>query len=196
MGKAEKTRQLIAEKTAPIFNKKGFGATSLSDLTLATGLTKGALYGNFRDKEAIRLAAFEHAMFEVKSLAQKQLAQVKTFKEKLTALVGFFAAYVLTPPVEGGCPLLNTAIEVDDGDHSMRTVVVKELKSTVNYISWLLEKGVAANEFKSDIDSKALAYTFFCSIEGALMFSRVEQTKEPMDMVVDHCKKILDQISK
>jgi AcrR family transcriptional regulator len=196
MGKADKTRQLIAEKTAPIFNKKGFGATSLSDLTLATGLTKGALYGNYKDKEAIRMAAFGFAMQEVRTLAQTQLAQAKSFKGKLTALVGFFASYVLTPPVEGGCPLLNTAIEVDDGDESMRAVVVKELKSTVHYIAWLLEKGVAANEFKSDIDSKALAYTFFCSIEGALMFSRVEQSKDPMNMVVEHCKKILDQISK
>ena len=83
MGKAEKTRQIIAEKTAPIFNKKGYSATSLSDLTDATGLTKGALYGNFKDKEEIRMAAFTFAMQEVRTRAQSQIALVKTFKEKL-----------------------------------------------------------------------------------------------------------------
>lgn len=196
MGKAEKTRQFIAEKTAPIFNKKGFGATSLSDLTSATGLTKGALYGNFKDKEEIRMAAFGYALNEVRLVAKDKLAQAKTFKGKLIALVGFFASYVLSPPVEGGCPLLNTAIEVDDGDPHMRAVVVKELNAMIHYISWLLEKGIAANEFKPNINPKALAYTFFCGIEGALMFSRVEKSKEPMNIIVDHCKNILDQISK
>ena len=196
MGKAEKTRQWIAEKTAPLFNKKGFEATSLSDLTTATGLTKGALYGNYKDKQAIRKAAFEYAMVEVRNLAKDYLGSATTFKGKLSALVGFFASYVLSPPVEGGCPLLNTAIEVDDGDPNMRAVVVKELHAMVNYISWLLEKGIAANEFKPDIDTKALAYTFFCSIEGALMFSRVEQSRDPMNMVVAHCNNLLDQISK
>ena len=39
MNKAEKTRQFIVEKTAPIFNMKGDAGTSLSDMTEATGLT-------------------------------------------------------------------------------------------------------------------------------------------------------------
>lgn len=46
--KSERTRQFIIEKVAPIFNRKGYAGTSLSDLTEATGLTKGAIYGNFK----------------------------------------------------------------------------------------------------------------------------------------------------
>ncbi|MBL7756118.1 MAG: TetR family transcriptional regulator, partial [Chitinophagaceae bacterium] len=48
-GKAERTRQHIIEKAAPFFNKKGYADTSLSDITAATGLTKGAIYGNFEN---------------------------------------------------------------------------------------------------------------------------------------------------
>ena len=50
MVRSEKTKQLIIEKTASIFNKKGYTGTYLSDLTNATGLTKGSIYGNFKDK--------------------------------------------------------------------------------------------------------------------------------------------------
>ena len=46
------------EKIAPIFNKNGYVGTSLSDITQATGLTKGAIYGNFKDKEALAIEAF------------------------------------------------------------------------------------------------------------------------------------------
>ena len=43
MTKADRTRSYIIEQVAPIFNKKGVHGTSLSDITNATGLTKGAI---------------------------------------------------------------------------------------------------------------------------------------------------------
>lgn len=196
MGKAERTRQFIVEKTAPIFNKKGFEATSLSDLTKATGLTKGAIYGNFSDKEEIRKEAFDYAMEKVRALVSEHMMRATTYKDQLISVVNFYASYVLTPPIPGGCPLLNTAIEADDHDIGMRKRVAAELNSTVNFIESLLNKGISAGEFKSDIDSKSLAYLFFCSVEGALMFSRAERSSKSMDAVVDHCKEILNQISK
>jgi AcrR family transcriptional regulator len=194
--KAEKTRQYIIEQTAPLFNRKGFAGTTLSDLTETTGLTKGALYGNFSDKEEIAMEAFRHAMRKVREMVTQKLDGARTFKGQLNALLDFYSAYVFDPPVAGGCPLLNAAVETDDDHTSMRRVVVKELMQTVNFIESLLEKGVQEGEFKSNIKAKELAYTFFCSIEGAIMFSRVERSREPMDIIIKHCKKILDQISK
>ena len=51
MSKAKRTKWYIIEKTAEIFNKKGFSGTSLTDLTSATQLTKGSIYGNFEAEE-------------------------------------------------------------------------------------------------------------------------------------------------
>ena len=45
MSKSLKTKQFILETVAPLFNKNGYHGTSLSTITEATGLTKGALYG-------------------------------------------------------------------------------------------------------------------------------------------------------
>jgi hypothetical protein len=91
--------------------------------------------------------------------------------------------------------LLNNAVEADDFHTSMRRVVVKELLRTVDFIEGLLSKGVEAGEFKMEIKSHELAYSFFCSVEGAIVFSRVERSREPMDIVVRHCKSIVEQIS-
>jgi len=195
MSKAEQTRQFIIEKTAPLFNKKGFDGTTLSDLTKATGLTKGALYGNFRDKEDISAEAFRYTIRKVKEGARMHMAGAGSYKKQLTALLDFYAEYVFDPPVAGGCPLLNTAVEADDHRTSMRRVVVEELLSVTQFIEDLIAHGMRTGEFKTDTRAKDLAYTFFCAIEGAIMFSRVERSREPMDIIVKHCKKILDQIS-
>jgi len=195
MTKADKTRQYILEKTAPLFNRKGFPGTSLAELTAVTGLTKGALYGNFQDKEEIALEAFRFAIEKVRQQVKQQLNGISTCRGQLIALLDFYSNYVFNPPVAGGCPLLNTAVEVDDHRTSMRRVVVKELHHTISFIQDLIQEGIKNNEFRPDVEPAEIAYTFFCSVEGALMFSRVERSREPMDIIVQHCKKLLDQIS-
>lgn len=193
--KAQRTRQYILEKAAPVFNQKGFDGTSLADLETVTGLSKGALYGNFSDKETLAGEAFTYSIARVKTLIRQSLSPFKSQKAKLFALLDFFAQYVIDPPVAGGCPLLNTAIEADDHRIAMRPVVAEELVRVVNFIASLLRKGVLAGEFRKDIHPRELAYTFFCAIEGAIMFSRVEGSGEPMQIIVSHCKNKLDQIS-
>ena len=196
VSKAERTRQHIIEQTAPLFNKKGFDGTSLQDMMRVTHLTKGALYGNFSDKEEIADAAFRYSVKKVKSMVRARLDEVATYRGQLSALLDFYANYIFNPPVDGGCPLLNYAIEADDHRTTMRRVVAKELNATIDFIESLIEKGIKTGEFKAGTDARKLAYIFFCSVEGALMFSRVERDRAPMDIVVNHCKKILKQISK
>jgi AcrR family transcriptional regulator len=196
MTKGERTRHYIIEKTAPLFNMKGFEGTSLSDLIQATGLTKGSLYGNFHDKQEIARAAFEYSIKKVQNQVRARLEDKRTNKEKLLALLSFYEQYVLSPPVPGGCPLLNTAIEADDHYTEMRTAVAQELKRVIEVITNLLEEGQLNDEFKQDFEAADLAYTFFCAVEGAIMFSRVSTSRKAMKAVINHCKKILDQKSK
>lgn len=195
LSKSDKTRQYILEKTSPVFNVKGFEGTSLSDLTQSTGLTKGALYGNFHNKEDLAMEAFKYSVRRVKEFVRQRVEQEVTYKRQLRALLDFYAEYVFHPPVAGGCPLMNTAVEADDHLPGMRRVVVKELMSTVMFIYNLLNKGVKAGEFRKDINARELAYTFFCSIEGAVMFARAERSEEPVKIIVRHCKKLLNEIS-
>src|SRR3954463_8306950 len=102
MSKAEKTRQFIVEKTAPIFNAKGYVGTSLSDMTEATGLTKGSIYGNFANKDEVAVAAFEHNWKQVQAIMRAEMDKRTTNKEKLLALAGVHGEFQAYPFPEGG----------------------------------------------------------------------------------------------
>jgi hypothetical protein len=67
--------------------------------------------------------------------------------------------------------------------------------SCISFISDLIRQGIKTKEFHPDTEPTEIAYTIFCAIEGALMYSRVERSREPMDIIINHCEKILDQIS-
>lgn len=193
--KAAETKKHILEKAAPLFNKKGFRGTSLSDLEEATGFTKGALYAHFGDKETLGGEAFAYAASLVRSRFDEALKKKATYKDKLLALLDSFARYVLDPPLAGGCPLLNTAVEADDERIDLRPVVVAEITGVIHAIENLLKKGMKAGEFRKDFSPKELAYVFFCMIEGAIMFSRIERSREPMNIIIKHCKNKLEQIT-
>lgn len=195
MTKASRTRQYIIDKTAPVFNIRGYAGTSLLDLTKATGLSKGALYGNFNDKEEIAVAVFQYSMEKVRAAFHTKLEKSERFKDKLISLLEFYEQYVFSSPIPGGCPLMNNAVEADDHHIFLKKAVSLEMKKTMDFIAGLLEKGRNRGEFKSDIKPKELAYVFFCSIEGAVVISRVSSSDTAMKTVVSHCKNMVEQIS-
>lgn len=195
MSKASRTRQFIIDKSAPLFNTQGYAGTSLQDLTKATGLTKGALYGNFRDKEEIAGAVFQYSMDRVRDAARVKIGKSEKCKEKLLSLLDFYAQYVFNSPIPGGCPIMNNAVEADDYHSAIRKAVVTEMRKTTSFISELLEQGIKRGEFRRDIKPGDLALLFFCSIEGAIVVSRVSSSDVAMKLVVSHCKSIVEQIS-
>jgi len=193
--KGERTREFIRERAAPVFNKQGFAGTSLGDLTEATGLTKGALYGNFKDKEGIALEAFAYSMQQIRVIMRSRVDPLPTNKQKLVALLEFFGEYVMHPPIPGGCPMLNYGVEADDRQRLMKKSVAREMQSTIAFIQRCLDQGIASGEFKTSIDAPVVAQVIFCAIEGAIVVSRVKGSPAPMAAVVEYCKSILDQLT-
>ncbi|WP_431210474.1 TetR family transcriptional regulator [Puia sp. P3] len=106
MSKAEKTREFIIQKTAPIFNKKGYAGTSLSDMTEVTGLTKGSIYGNFADKDEVALAAFAYNSSLMGIAVRAEMAKRSSYREKLMVYVELYGNLTTTQnsSLEGDVP--------------------------------------------------------------------------------------------
>lgn len=194
MTKSERTRKYIIETTAPLFNMRGFEGTSLEDLCKATGLTKGALYGNFENKDELFTEAFQYAIGLVRSEGRVHVDKETSNKGKLLALMEFFSTYVLNPPLRGGCPLLNNAVDADDNRPQLKKAVARELERSVNYIASLLIEGKAKGEFTKKFDARQTATLFFCAIEGAIMFSRVSASDKAMRMVTGMIRQMVEEL--
>lgn len=192
MGKSERTKEYILRKAAPVFNKKGFAGTSLSDLTEATGLTKGGLYGNFATKEDIALEVFTYAVGEMRQAVRAHVDADMPAVEQLLALLEFYRDYAVHPVVPGGCVLLNTAVEADDNQPALKKKVAAELKRPVRFIRSLLQKAVQNGELEPDGDLTTLAFSMFCAIEGAVMITRVQESTAAVNAVVDDWKARID----
>lgn len=194
MIKSERTKQYIIETAAPIFNKKGYAGTSLTDLTIATGLTKGSIYGNFENKEDIAVNAFTYAVDKIRSTVNDKLAGKQKGVEKLYLFLDFFLEYVFNPPVSGGCILLNTAVEADDNQPVLKERVSKELSRSIQHVAELFRQAKASGELNSSFEPESMAYNIFCAVEGAIMISRVQGDLKPMQEVVGYWHNQITQL--
>ena len=173
MSKAEKTRAFIIERSAEIFNKKGVAGTTLSDLMDATGLTKGAIYGNFGSKDEVALAAYEHNSSHVMKQLNERVAAKSNAIDKLYAITEFYRSAYKQTVSTGGCPILNTAVEADDGHPELRIKVAATIKSWRKNIESIIKKGIEKGEVRKHADAAEYAVIFISLIEGGLMMSTV-----------------------
>lgn len=192
MSKAEKTTAFIIEKSAPIFNTKGYVATSLSDIMEATGLTKGAIYGNFQDKDQLAIAVYKHNYDGVKAMLTKAFSNQDTAYGKLRALTGYYRDNWKQIFERGGCPMLNASIEADDSVPFLKKTVQQSIKQWGLAISKIIDEGKEQNEFRKDIDSVAYAFSILTLLEGAMMLSKIMNNQQHLYNALDRIDAMVD----
>jgi TetR/AcrR family transcriptional regulator, transcriptional repressor for nem operon len=191
MSKGEETRQHIIEKAAALFNQHGYEGTALSDLMEATDLRKGGIYRHFDSKEELAEEAFEHAWGVAWRTRVHGLEAIPNSVDRLKKLVRNFVE--VRPPLPGGCPLLNTAIETDDGNARLRGRAREALRSWQEMIENTVRSGVEKGEIREDADSSAAAMLIIASLEGALMMSRLTHSDEPLGRVRAHLEDYVER---
>jgi AcrR family transcriptional regulator len=196
LSKAERTRQFIIEATASIFNTKGYAGTSMSDITEATGLTKGSIYGNFENKEEVALAVFDHNYNKVNKLIGQLVQDAPTYYDKLMAFIRVYNRYSSSAFPEGGCPILNTAIEADDTHALLRDKAAQAVIAWKKNIEEIIKKGIQAGEFKKDTDHAQMALSIIALIEGGMMISKVTNSQASLHKILQTTEMIINQIRK
>ncbi|WP_075344617.1 TetR/AcrR family transcriptional regulator [Tenacibaculum agarivorans] len=195
MIRSEKTRQLIIEKTASIFNKKGYTGTYLSDLTNATGLTKGSIYGNFKDKNEVAVEAFKYNYKFQSEQIQKKLNQENTAIGKLLIFLNHYRTAFKPIFDNGGCAILNTAVDADDGNDLLKKEVIKTIQNWHQKIVTILNEGRKQNELKN-IDIESFSYRMISLIEGGIMLAKTLDKPEILLNNIDYLEAEIHQIKK
>jgi AcrR family transcriptional regulator len=195
MNKIDETKDLIIRTSMKLFNQKGYSQTSIQDIMDATGLPKGAIYRRFENKNDIALATFESAGHILRSYFINAVQSTNTAAEKIVAMCRVYEDAVNNPPVPGGCPLLNTAIESDYGYPELHEKASEAYNEMLLLIKSIIDEGITKNEFRQDVDSYSLASFIISATEGAIMASRLTRNNDHIVHSIQQIKNLLKQYS-
>ena len=191
MRKGERTRQEIIRKAAPIFNEKGYDGAALSDLMRATGLEKGGIYRHFDGKEQLAAEAFDYAWKVALDTRFEGTQEISNTVDRLKRIVWNFQDK-RSGLVPGGCPLLNTAIDADDGNTKLRAKALAALRSWLKRLQSVIEEGKRRGEILRGVDSSELGTLIISTLEGSLMVSRLQRKDDARDLASRHLVEYLE----
>ena len=92
----------------------------MSALMQATGLKKRGIYNHFGSKDELAIAAFDYSVNLLQRQYLKALRAHRSSTGKLIAMVGTFCQSMCQPMMEGGCPIMNTAIDSNHAHEALK----------------------------------------------------------------------------
>jgi TetR/AcrR family transcriptional regulator, transcriptional repressor for nem operon len=190
MTKGEATRQRIIEQAAPLFNQHGLAGISVEEVLDAIGLEKGGLYRHFASKQEL---AAECLKYSFSLMFESRIGDADHIPDSIDKLRYLVDRFVSTPsPLKGGCPLMNAAVDADDGDPELRRLSLKALREWKGLLRQIIEDGMEQGEVKRDIDPCAVANTMIAVLEGSVLISRLERSRQALDNAGAHLHGLID----
>jgi len=185
MKKGKITKDFIIEKAAAIFNKNGFAGASLSDLMKETGLQKGGIYNHFKNKEEIVFQAFDYAIKKHNYAVYASYQNEKTNLNKIHAIIRFYETYPLDPIIEGGCPIVNTAVDSDNTNSELKERVKDVLEGWVDNMKSLIQEGQKNGEFMQTANSYKIALFVVTTLQGGVIVARSFEDENYMRVITE-----------
>ncbi|MFK5952038.1 MAG: TetR/AcrR family transcriptional regulator, partial [Desulfobacterium sp.] len=171
---------------APIFNMHGYEGTSMSQLTKAINMTKGAIYGNFKDKDEIALAAFDYNISKILEKIERVVGLKKNANDQLIALATFYLDGFSEISKHGGCPVLNAAVDSDFVHPRLKERVAQAIEAWTDYVARIIEYGIKEKQISQNTKSEQFSSIFVSLIEGGIMLSRATGSIIHLSRSIDH----------
>ncbi|RAI94339.1 TetR family transcriptional regulator [Paenibacillus pabuli] len=192
MRKGQITKEHIIRESAALFNTKGYTGASLSEIIERCGVRKGGIYNHFESKDEIALAAFDYSVSQMLQFHSQALEGVTSSKDKLLAICGVYIDMMENNTLEGGCPLLNTAVESDDAHPLLKERAQHAMNNLLNELTQVLIQGTEQKEFRADIALEEVSSNIIAIIEGGVMLSKLYEDSKYIRHAVLHITQFMD----
>ena len=166
--KGDLTRQHILEKSMQLFSVQGYFNTSIAGIVKATGLTKGGLYGHFRNKQEIWYAVYDECVRVWKGVVFQGVRGISDPLARLDRVVeNSLKNYLGAGVFEGGCFLFNALVELAGQSPAMSNHVLKGFKAFSALLRRWLEEAEQQGRLRDGLNLDGIANFLVISLNGA-----------------------------
>ncbi len=158
--------EYVLEQVVDLFWQKGYEATSMSDLTAATGLQKPSLYAAFGDKMALFEAALRRYNHQHARRMEQLLQQGKTARQSFEHLFRYLTRSDDDHQAEYGCFCINTMVELAPHDERFAVLTREHQMYLSALFTRRLERAIAEEELGANYDAQAHAQALVTGMIG------------------------------
>jgi TetR/AcrR family transcriptional regulator, transcriptional repressor for nem operon len=172
--KSARTRSLLLQAAYEEIYRSGFRSADLDAILAKTGLTKGALYYHFDNKEALGYAVVDEAI--ASKVHRKWVQPLRNAKNPIDVLIRIIQSESLKrEDVRRGCDLLNLSQEMSGLDEGFRRRTAGIYKDWHDAMAEALREGQKRRVVRSDINASETATFLLAAWEGYAVLAKNAQ---------------------
>jgi TetR/AcrR family transcriptional repressor of nem operon len=160
---------------------RGFNATGIEAILKQADVPKGSFYNFFSSKEEFALAIIDkfvadrvEVLFPI--FSDQSLPPLECVKKSFEILIETFEGAGCSK----GCLLGNLGQEMADQFENVRQRLDKSLQEWIKAVSRLLLQAQKERAIPADLNAEMLAENLISSFQGALLYSKVKKSPEPL----------------
>ncbi len=171
---AEKNRRQIIDVASQLFRERGFDGVGVADLMRAAGFTHGGFYGHFESKEALMLAACQHAFEEAALRWQKQSS---AHPLSLKSIATKYCSKQHRDNPGKGCPVAALAVSVASQNDEVRSAFTDNFMLCIDFL-------VSAMEANDVGEARRKAIAAWSLLVGSVILSRAVNEPKLADQIL------------
>lgn len=191
MARPAKARERLLNAAEDLLLARGYAATQLDRVREQAGVSKGAIFYHFDNKEALAEATLERFFQRLVTEAQDALVAsgATTATAKLFAYIDAVATLTRTTALSRGCLLGMVTMECAETYPPLAAVAAEGFTKWQGSLAALIQE--AASERGLDVDATGLATTFLAAVEGGLLLDRNGKTPPAAETAITHFRHYL-----
>ncbi len=169
------TRDRLIEAAAAVFAEKGYDGAGVQEIARRAGFTTGAIYGRFRGKAELLLAAIEARSHD----ELEQLFAEHRFEGKVTDVLTTVGSHLVTDPFDDGQALLLEAFVAARRDPEVAALMRNLLEQRAQTFATLIEEAKRNGLIDADLDTDVVVRFCHAVGFGFLLFGAIDLDPPP-----------------
>ncbi len=169
-------------KALDLFRKQGFAATSLDDLSEATGMNRPSLYGAFGDKRELYIKSYQRYREDARASMVEIFRQEMPLRQRLERIyAAALNIYLSGETGPRGCFTVVTAASEAVGDPEIRAMVIEGLTELDKAFALCFRRAKEKGELPESADPAALAQLASATIHTIAIRSRARVPRKELE---------------
>jgi len=178
--------EVALARALDVFWKEGFAATSLDDLSAATGMNRPSLYGAFGDKRELYIKSYE----SYRDRARQRMGETFAIDLPLREMLQRIYAIALDMYLSGkdgprGCFTVMTATSEAVFDPSIRAMVISGLVETDRFFVRIFKRAQERGELAASADPQVLALLASATLHTIAVRARAQVPRAELEAIVN-----------
>jgi TetR/AcrR family transcriptional repressor of nem operon len=165
-----------------LVHERGFGGSSVRDITQAAGVPQGSFTNHFASKEAFGLEILERYREMTNAAVRATLRNDRLPPlRRLRAWIDGQLEYLRRDDMRRGCLYGNLSAETSEASDAIRFRVASVFAENQASVAYCLEAAIEAGELAPRTDVRELAGFIVSSLQGAILVAKSQRSPIPVE---------------